>query len=108
MLRLDCPFCGLRDHDEFSYLEDGSVHKPSIENTSETAWFEAVFLRENPRGKHTELWHHVQGCRMVLRVERDTQTHVISKVEAAHPALRDMTDKKPAKPGRTGKAKAAK
>ena len=84
MLRLDCPFCGLRDHDEFSYLEDGSVTMPSFTDTSERAWFEAVFLRENLRGKHVELWHHVNGCRMVLRVERDTQTHAISKVEAAH------------------------
>ena len=91
MLRLDCPFCGLRDHDEFTYLEDGSVTMPGIDQTSQSAWFEAVFLRDNPRGKHTELWHHVNGCRMILRVERDTQTHVISKVEAAHPAFSDLT-----------------
>ena len=90
MLRLDCPFCGLRDHDEFTYLEDGSVTMPSFEQTSEAAGFEAVFLRDNPRGKHIEFWHHVNGCRMILRVERDTQTHIISRVEAAHPAFRAM------------------
>ena len=101
MLRLDCPFCGLRDHDEFTYLEDGSVTMPGIDQTSQSAWFEAVFLRDNPRGKHTELWHHVNGCRMILRVERDTQTHVISKVEAAQPAFSDLTGvDKPASAGK--------
>ncbi len=108
MLRLDCPFCGLRDHDEFSYLEDGSVQMPSFENTSEAAWFEAVFLRDNPRGKHVELWHHINGCRMVLRVERDTQTHIISKVEAAHPAWREAAAGSAAKPARKSKVKAGK
>ena len=88
MLRLNCPFCGLRDHHEFAYLEDASVQMPSFEDTSEKAWFEAVFLRKNPRGVHVEHWHHIHGCRMILRVERDTQTHVISKVEAAHPSFR--------------------
>ena len=107
MLRLDCPFCGLRDHDEFSYLEDGSVTMPSVSDTSEQAWFEAVFLRDNPRGKHVELWHHVNGCRMVLRVERDTQTHIISKVEAAHPAWRNSAGQA-GKPARKPKTKAAK
>ena len=87
MLRLNCPFCGLRDHNEFTYLEDASVQMPSFEDTSEKAWFEAVFLRENPRGVHIEHWHHIHGCRMILRVERDTLTHEISKVEAAHPAF---------------------
>ena len=34
MLRLNCPFCGLRDHHEFAYLEDASVQMPSFEDTS--------------------------------------------------------------------------
>ena len=106
MLRLNCPFCGLRDHHEFAYLEDASVQMPSLEDTSEKAWFEAVFLRENPRGAHVENWHHIHGCRMILRVERDTQTHVISKIEAAHPAFRQMLSpvRSNSKPSRKAKA----
>ena len=69
---------------------------------------EAVFLRDNPRGKHVELWHHINGCRMVLRVERDTQTHIISKVEAAHPAWREGAAGSAAKPARKSKVKAGK
>lgn len=83
MLRIDCPFCGPRDHTEFSYEGDATVKYPALD-ASQDAWFEAVFLRENPRGPHTELWHHIQGCRSFLVVERDTLTHEIKSVRFAH------------------------
>ncbi len=81
MIRIDCPFCGIRDHNEFIYLEDGSKNKPLFSNTSEKDWYEAIFLRENPKGRHIERWHHIHGCRMILRVIRNTVTHKIEKVE---------------------------
>ena len=83
MLRIDCPFCGLRDHTEFSYEGDATVKYPALD-ASQDEWFEAVFLRDNPRGPHTELWHHLQGCRSFLVVERDTLTHEIKSVRFAH------------------------
>ena len=42
------------------------------------------FLRENVRGMQAETWHHVNGCRMWLIVERDTMTHEIKSVRPAH------------------------
>ena len=84
MLRIDCPFCGKRDHDEFTYEGDASVSYPELSNQDEQAWYKAVFLRSNPRGKHTEYWYHGLGCRMWLIVERDTVTHEITSVKAAH------------------------
>ena len=90
MLRIDCPFCGVRNHNEFTYLEDGSVAMPALTDTDSHAWYEAVFLRDNPRGLHVEDWHHTQGCRMVLRVTRDTLTHQITRIEPAHPDYKDM------------------
>ena len=87
MLRLECPICGPRDHDEFTYLEDGSVTYPKLSNDDQNAWFEAVYLRDNPRGIHSEKWHHTLGCRTVLLVERDTVTHNISKIIPANPKL---------------------
>ena len=84
MIRINCPFCGLRDHQEFTYLEDGSVKIPPLNNTSEKKWYEFIFLRDNPRGKHIEKWHHVHGCRMILIVTRDTTNHKITKVEPAN------------------------
>ena len=86
MLRIPCPFCGPRDHTEFSYQGDATVTYPALD-ASEEAWFEAVYLRENPRGAHAEYWHHVRGCRAVLIVERDTASHAIASARLAHPGL---------------------
>lgn len=86
MIRIPCPCCGLRDHSEFSYEGDATVVYPPLD-ASEEEWFEAVFLRENPRGPHTEYWQHVNGCRAWLVVERDTLTHQISDVRFAHPGM---------------------
>ncbi len=79
MLRLPCPLCGLRDETEFSYGGDATRRRPPQEESSEEAWLEHVFLRENPRGPHREFWHHVNGCRQWLVVERDTLTHVVGR-----------------------------
>ena len=35
--------------------------------------------RNNPSGKHSELWHHVAGCRQWFKVSRNTITHEIFK-----------------------------
>ncbi|MEM9145272.1 MAG: sarcosine oxidase subunit delta [Pseudomonadota bacterium] len=83
MLRIPCPFCGLRDHTEFVYEGDATVDYPALD-ASEQAWYEAVFLRRNPRGAHFEYWHHTAGCRAVLIVERDTLTHEIRSARLAH------------------------
>lgn len=78
MLRIPCPFCGPRDEIEFRYRGDASVSRP-IEADGFAGY---VYERENPRGSHSEHWLHIHGCRQVLRVERDTLTHAIHKVEA--------------------------
>ena len=31
----------------------------------------------NPRGPHREYWHHANGCRAYVVVERDTATHAV-------------------------------
>jgi heterotetrameric sarcosine oxidase delta subunit len=79
MLIINCPHCGPRDHTEFSYGGDATVKRPADGASVET-WFEYVYLRDNPRGPHKELWQHVQGCRAWLEVTRDTLTHAIGDV----------------------------
>ena len=86
MIRIDCPFCGPRDHAEFSYGSDASIQYPALDAPME-AWHDAIFLRENVRGMQAETWHHVNGCRMWLVVERDTMTHEIKSVRPAHDGL---------------------
>jgi sarcosine oxidase subunit delta len=84
MLRIDCPFCGLRDETEFSYGGDASRARPALEESSETVWNTYVFLRSNPKGLHEEYWFHQHGCRSWLRVTRDMITHDIDKIEFAN------------------------
>ncbi len=86
MLRIDCPCCGPRDHDEFRYGGDASVPRPPHEERDPEAWYRYVFVRANPRGAHRELWQHVMGCRQWLIVERDTATHAILGVRLARGA----------------------
>ncbi|MEM6661085.1 MAG: sarcosine oxidase subunit delta [Pseudomonadota bacterium] len=81
MIRIRCPFCGLRDHSEFSYEGDATVAYPALD-ASEDEWYEAVFLRDNPRGRHRELWRHC--CGAFVEVERDTVTHEIHFTKLAH------------------------
>ena len=84
MLRLPCPFCGIRDHAEFSYEGDATVVYPDLD-ASEADWFDATFLRDNPKGWHTEYWRHVHGCGAFLIVERNTVTHELGRVRFADP-----------------------
>jgi len=83
MLRFSCPICGLRDETEFTYGGDATLVRPAHDDTDADHWHDFVFLRDNPRGAHREYWHHVQGCRQWLVVERDTLTHAIGAVTLA-------------------------
>ncbi len=86
MIRINCPFCGERDHTEFSYGGDASIVYPALDAPM-AAWHDAIFMRENICGMQSETWHHVNGCRLWLIVERDTMTHVIKSVRPAHAAV---------------------
>ena len=80
-MRIPCPYCGLRSNEEFVYHGDATLHRPDVSDTSaadaERAAYEYVYLRENPAGRHRELWFHAAGCHAWLIVERDTRTHQI-------------------------------
>lgn len=91
MIRIPCPFCGTRDHTEFSYEGDATVTYPALD-APEDAWFEAVYLRDNPRGDHTEYWRHVFGCGAFLKVARNTVTHEIGAVTLAHAGMRKVVE----------------
>lgn len=79
-MRIPCPYCGSRDAAEFSYFGDATLRRP--EPTGEphadaAAMFEYVYLRDNPAGRHRDLWYHGAGCRSWLVVTRDTASHAI-------------------------------
>lgn len=83
MLRINCPYCGERNHTEFAYAGDATYKFPDIGNTDTNAWTDFLLFRDNPRGIHKEYWQHQHGCRQWLRVIRDTVTHEIESVTPA-------------------------
>lgn len=82
-MRIPCPFCGPRGTEEFAYLGDATLRRPSAEAGPE-AWADYVYLRDNPAGRHNELWHHAAGCHAWLVVQRDLRTHEILSAVPAH------------------------
>jgi heterotetrameric sarcosine oxidase delta subunit len=78
MLLIPCPHCGLRDATEFTYGGDANVRRPAEPDAlSDEQWAGYVYLRDNPRGEHDELWQHASGCRRWITVKRDTATHEV-------------------------------
>jgi methylglutamate dehydrogenase subunit B len=83
-MRITCPHCGPRGHDEYTYHGDATRTRPdAMSPEAAVAFSDYVYLRDNPHGKHHELWFHAAGCHAFLIVERDTTTHSIKSVRAA-------------------------
>jgi methylglutamate dehydrogenase subunit B len=82
-MRITCPHCGPRDVQEFTYLGDARPKRPEGPDATEAAMFDYVYQRDNPAGRHRELWYHGAGCHAWLVVTRDTRSHAIETVEPA-------------------------
>jgi len=82
MLEITCPWCGKRAQTEFTYAGDATLTRPDAKTGSDTEWADFVYLRDNPRGVHDELWQHAAGCRRYLKVRRDVVSHDIAATGA--------------------------
>jgi sarcosine oxidase subunit delta len=83
-MRIPCPHCGPRSHDEFTYYGDATVRRPTATGTAGAPeFYDYVYVRDNPHGPHRELWFHQGGCHEWLVVERDTRTHAIASAVPA-------------------------
>ena len=48
-MRINCPYCGERGLEEFTYRGDATVKRPeSLEPSAADAWVDYVYLRDNP------------------------------------------------------------
>ncbi|MDX1434872.1 MAG: sarcosine oxidase subunit delta [Gammaproteobacteria bacterium] len=80
MLRIECPWCGPRDEEDFSYGGEAHIARPQApEKLSDAEWADYLFMRSNPKGAHLERWV-CNGCRRWFNACRDTVTHEIMAV----------------------------
>ena len=78
MLLIRCPWCGPRAEVEFTYGGQGGLAYPTEPAAlTDEEWADFLFMRDNPKGPHAELWAHAAGCRRWFNVDRDTVTHEI-------------------------------
>ena len=92
------PHLGPRDAAEFTILGDASLLKrPDWQaDDADDAFYNYLYLRDNPAGLHRELWFHEQGDRSWLVVTRDTVTHaVVDVVLARDVVLASQTSQAP-------------
>lgn len=89
-MRITCPYCGSRDHREFTVMGDARLmDRPDPAAPDAMARFSTyLHARDNPAGLHRELWYHGAGCQSWLVVARDTRTHKIASVEMARSIAR--------------------
>ena len=78
MLRIPCPYCGIRDQAEFQFGGELPIKRPADpEKAGDAEWADYLFYRNNLRGLHLERWVHSYGCRQWIKLARDTETHEI-------------------------------
>jgi len=81
MLQIPCPWCGVRDEDEFTCGGQSHIIRPAHPaDVSDEQWSAYLFDRINPKGTHLERWRHTFGCRQWFNLARDTVTHQIHAV----------------------------
>lgn len=79
MLQITCPYCGVRDEEEYRFGGQSHITRPALD-CSDAEWARYLFDRENPRGVHFERWCHTFGCGRWFNVARSTVTHEILAV----------------------------
>lgn len=92
MIRIECPWCGLRSEEEFTCGGQSHIVRPDPAQASDQDWGDYLYQRINPKGLHHERWRHTYGCRQWFNLVRDTVTHEVK-------AVYRMTDPKPALDG---------
>jgi sarcosine oxidase subunit delta len=81
-MRINCPWCGERDQNEFRCGGQANLARPSNPaQVSDEEWAAYLFYRDNPKGPHHERWVHIWGCRQWFSIVRDTVSHQILQVD---------------------------
>lgn len=76
MLQIPCPWCGVRDEDEFHYGGELPITRPDPD-ANDRQWADYLFNRKNIKGLSLERWCHDFGCNQWFKLVRNTATHEI-------------------------------
>ena len=76
MFLIHCPHCEeAREELEFACAGEAFIARPAEPDALvDEAWADYLFMRENPKGWHWEMWQHVTGCRKFFVARRNTVT----------------------------------
>ncbi|WP_116813320.1 sarcosine oxidase subunit delta [Steroidobacter cummioxidans] len=96
MLQIPCPYCGMRDEEEYRFGGESHVTRPLLD-ANDSVWADYLFNRINPKGIAFERWLHSYSCGRWFNVARDTVTHEILAVYVMGAAKPQLTDGEPAK-----------
>lgn len=91
MLQIPCPYCGVRDEDEFRWGGESHIARPAPD-CPDRIWADYLFNRDNPKGVHYERWLHAYGCGRWFNLARHTVTHeilAVYRMGEAKPALKE-------------------
>lgn len=81
MIRIECPWCGIRSEEEFTCRGQSHIVRPSPPaEISDEDWADYLYQRINPKGMSYERWRHTYGCRQWFNVARNTVTHEVIAV----------------------------
>ncbi len=81
MFLINCPWCGARDEEEFSYGGEAHITRPKDpDSLSDEEWADYLFMRKNTKGVYLERWNHAHGCRRWFNMQRNTATHEFGAV----------------------------
>ena len=75
----------MRMASEFTYMGDATRTRPFDNEQDLEKWNSYIFQRTNPKGWHQEYWQHTGGCRSIVKVTRNTETHEIRSVALVGP-----------------------
>ena len=92
-MRIACPFCGERGNEEFAYLGDATVVRPDPGAAGATqAFADYLYLRNNVRGLHRELWVHaaenfftafrIHGCQLAHQFVARSPFSILAPTDA--------------------------
>ncbi len=81
MFLINCPWCGERNEEEFSYGGEAHIERPTDPDAlSDAEWADYLFMRKNTKGVYLERWNHAHGCRRWFNMQRNTATHEVGAV----------------------------